>query len=116
MQRRRIQSSTRGARSIQERLRTTELELEEASRVLRRAQARVALARQTLEEFESRHWALLSMYSPEQAEERISEALKEFEPYLGSGSDSLVEEGNISESEKVDERGDQSTMTERAEL
>jgi hypothetical protein len=88
LQRKRMSESKRGAALAEERLRTIEIEMEETSRALRRAQARVALAHQSLEEFEDRHWALLSLYSPEQAKETIIEAFKEFEPYLASGAQS----------------------------
>ena len=63
----------------QDRLRQVELDLEEASRSLRRARSQVQLAREQLEEVEDRHWALLCMYNPDQAGEAVAEALQEFQ-------------------------------------
>jgi hypothetical protein len=78
-QRLKIEQSRRGGpRYGTERLRQTELEIDEASRQLRRAKKRVDIARDELEELEDRHYALLSYYSPDQANRVIGEALDEF--------------------------------------
>ncbi|KAL3920785.1 MAG: hypothetical protein SGILL_003083, partial [Bacillariaceae sp.] len=61
------QSRRGGPRYGSERLRQTELEIDEASRQLRRARKRVDIARDELAEFEDRHYAVLSYYSPDQA-------------------------------------------------
>jgi len=78
MQRRRLEESRSNARSAQERLRQIELDIDDASRVLRRARTQVQIARQQMEELQARHWALLGFYNPEQAEERVAEALNEY--------------------------------------
>jgi hypothetical protein len=60
-------------------LRQIELDVDDASRALRRARSQVRLSRQSLEALEDRHWALLSIYNPDQAEEKVTEALNEFQ-------------------------------------
>lgn len=79
LQRRQVEDSGRGARLAQERLRQIERDIDEASRVLRRARTQVQLARDQLDEFKDRHWALLSFYNPDQAEEKVREALDELQ-------------------------------------
>ena len=79
MERRRLDESRRGARLAQERLRQIELDIDDASRVLRRARSQVQLARDRLEDLKDRHWALLSFYNPNQAEQKVSEALNELQ-------------------------------------
>ena len=66
-------------RFAQEQLRQIEFELDDSSRALRRARTKVGLARQQLDKFRDRHWALLSFYNPEQAKEKVDEALNEFQ-------------------------------------
>jgi len=61
-----------------ERLRQIELEVEEASRKLRRAKTQVTRARERFDELQERHWATLSFYNPAKAGEKVSEALEEF--------------------------------------
>jgi hypothetical protein len=80
LQRRQVEDPGRGgARLAQERLRQIERDMDEASRVLRRARTQVQLARDQLDEFKDRHWALLSFYNPDQAEEKVREALDELQ-------------------------------------
>lgn len=64
-----------------EELRQIELDLDEASRTLRRARSQTQIARDQLEELKERHWALLSFYDPEQAEEMVDEALNELQQF-----------------------------------
>lgn len=78
LQRRQLEDSRANARRAQERLRQIELDIDGASRVLRRARSRVQLARDQLAELQARHWAVLGFYNPDQAEEKVAEALKEF--------------------------------------
>ncbi len=75
LQRRQLEQSRSDARLAQERLRQIELEIDDASRALRRARTRVQLARDQLEELQVRHWAVLGFYNPDQAEEKVAEAL-----------------------------------------
>ena len=80
LQRRRLeQSGRKGVSLAQERLRQIELDIDDASRVLRRARTQVEIAWNELEELKDRHWALLSFYNPDQAEQKVSEALYEFQ-------------------------------------
>ena len=80
LQRRRLeQSGRKGVSLAQERLRQIELDIDDASRVLRRARTQVEIAWNELEELKDRHWALLSSYNPDQAEQKVSEALYEFQ-------------------------------------
>jgi uncharacterized protein (DUF2461 family) len=79
LQRRRVEESRKGARLEQERLRQIELDIDDSSRVLRRARTQVQIARDQLEELKDRHWALLSFYDPDQAEGKVKEALEEFQ-------------------------------------
>lgn len=53
--------------------------MDEASRVLRRARTQVGLAREELDRFRDRHWALLSFYDPDRAQEKVEEALNELQ-------------------------------------
>ena len=78
MERRRLADARGRSRLSAERLRQAELDIEDASRVLRRARTQVQLARDQLEDLEERHWALLGTYNPSQAGEKIAEALKVF--------------------------------------
>jgi hypothetical protein len=79
LQRRQLEESRSNARGAQERLRQIELDIDGASRVLRRARTKVQLARDQLEELQARHWAVLGFYNPAQAEEMVAEALNEFQ-------------------------------------
>lgn len=78
MQRRQLEESRSNARAARERLRQIELEIDDASRALRRARTQVQLARDQLEELQGRHWAVLASYNPDQAEEQVAEALNAF--------------------------------------
>ena len=80
IERRRLASGSRQeARLAQERLRQIELDIDDASRGLRRARSQLQSARDQLEELEDRHWALLSQYNVKQAGDQITDALKELE-------------------------------------
>ena len=78
IQRRQLEDSRASARRSKERLRQIELDIDDASRVLRRARTRVRLAREQLEELQSRHWAVLGFYDPNRAGEKVEEALREY--------------------------------------
>ena len=73
-----MEESRTSARRAQERLRQVELDIDSASRVLRRARTRVQVAREQLAELQARHWAVLGFYNPDQAAEMVTEALNEF--------------------------------------
>jgi hypothetical protein len=79
LQRRRLEEQSQSARLTRERLRQIELDIDDASISLRRARSQVELARDQLMELEERHWALLSLYNADQAEELVDEALQEFQ-------------------------------------
>ena len=68
--------SNRSRRDVEE-LRQIELEIDDAYRSLRRTRARVARAREYLEEIEERHYAVMGCYNVEQASNMISEDLNE---------------------------------------
>ena len=68
-----------GAWEAQETLRQIELDIDDASRALRRAKSQTQAARDQLEELEDRHWALLSQYNIKQAGDQVSSALRELE-------------------------------------
>lgn len=55
--------------------------MDDASREVRRARTSTELAREQLERFEERHWALLRFYDPDKAEQQVEAALIE----LGEG-------------------------------
>ena len=74
-----MEESRKGVRLAQERLRQIELEIDAACRAFRRARTQVEIASDQLEELKERHWALLSFYNPNQAEEQVAEALYEFQ-------------------------------------
>lgn len=79
LERRRLEQSRKGVHLVRERLRQVELDIDDASRVLRRARTKVLMARDQLEELKDRHWAILSFYNPDQAEAKVAEALQEFQ-------------------------------------
>jgi DNA repair exonuclease SbcCD ATPase subunit len=79
LQRRRLEEQSQSVRLTRERLRQIELEIDDASISLRRARSQLELARDQLMELEERHWALLSLYNADQAEELVDEALEEFQ-------------------------------------
>lgn len=66
------------ARMLREDIRNLELDIEDASRTLRKARDQVQFAQSRLTELEDRHWALIGLYDPDQAEEKVEEALQEF--------------------------------------
>ena len=79
LQRRRLKESRKGARLAEERLRQISFDLDDAGRALRRSRTQVQIAKDRLEELQDRHWALLCYYNPDQAEEKVAEALEEFQ-------------------------------------
>jgi hypothetical protein len=79
LQRRKLEEPRGDWHVAQEELRQIEFELDDASRVLRRARTQVTLSRERLEKVQDRHWALLSFYNPNQAEEQVDAALSELE-------------------------------------
>ena len=82
---------------LREDIRNLELEVEDASRALRKARDQVQFAQDRLAELEDRHWALVSLYNPAQAEEKVEEALREFaanEPAVRVRVTDAVDNGN----------------------
>jgi len=67
------------AQRLREDIRDLELEVENASRSLRKARDQVQFAQKRLNDLENRHWALLQLYNPSQAEKEVEKALREFE-------------------------------------
>jgi hypothetical protein len=53
--------------------------MDDASMELRRARTSTELAREQLERFEERHWALLRFYDPDKAVQQVEAALLELE-------------------------------------
>jgi hypothetical protein len=103
-QRLKIEGSRRGASSVDiERLRQTELEIDDACRALRSARKRVDIARDELEELQERHYAVLSFYNPDQASMLIGEALNEFSekinPTTGSNGSSSTQVDSLTNPE-----------------
>ncbi|KAG7363329.1 hypothetical protein IV203_026689 [Nitzschia inconspicua] len=78
-----------------EELRAIELEIDDASRALRRARKQVDLAKEELQELEDRHYAVLSYYNPDQAAKLVGDALNEFSGQVVSSS-SIPEDVNNS--------------------
>ena len=79
VKKRRLASSKQEARLLREDIRTLELEIEDASRALRKARAQVQFAQDRLSELEERNWAVLSQYNMAQAEEAVAQAIRELE-------------------------------------
>ena len=77
MQRRKLRNSGSDTFILEEQLRQIEFEMDDASRELRRARRSTELAKEQLERFEERHWALLRFYDPEKAEQQVEAALLE---------------------------------------
>ena len=85
------------ARMLREEIRNLELDVEDASRTLRKARDQVQFAQDRLAELEDRHWALVGLYNPDQAEEKVEEALREFaanEPALRGRIPDVIDRGN----------------------
>ena len=82
---------------LREEIRNLELDVEDASRTLRKARDQVQFAQDRLAELEDRHWALVGLYNPDQAEEKVEEALREFaanEPAVRGRIADVVDRGN----------------------
>jgi len=79
LERKRLRESRISMRAIQDRLRRIDRKVEDAARALRYASAQLQTARDELSELEARHWAVLSFYDPDAAEEGVMEALRELE-------------------------------------
>jgi len=67
---------SRSRRDVEE-LRQIELDIDDASRALRRSRTRVDRARENLEELEERHHAVMSCYNIDQASKLVGEGLNE---------------------------------------
>lgn len=76
---RRLAVNKREAKMLREDIRELELEIDDASRGLRKARSLVEYAKKQLSELQDRHWAILSLYNPAKAGEEVEEALREFE-------------------------------------
>jgi hypothetical protein len=79
LEKKRLRSTVREARTLQESIRQLDFEIQESSRALRYAQSRLKMAQNELTALERRHWAVLSFYNPVQVEEAVQEAIREFE-------------------------------------
>ena len=79
--RRKLRTSAIDPFLVQEQLRQIEFEIDDASIGLRRARTSTEFAREQLERFEERHWALLRFYDPDKAVQEVEAALLE----LGEG-------------------------------
>jgi len=79
LQRKRLAKGRQDPRFLQARLRQIELEIDDAARALRRAQSQVQAARDQLAALEDRHWAVLSLFSADRAQEEIVDAFRELE-------------------------------------
>lgn len=82
--------------------------MDDASRELRRARTSTEIAREQLERFEERHWALLRFYNPDQAKQQVQAALLELEerepaarmPNSGNFVESVEANGSGNSSQK----------------
>jgi hypothetical protein len=79
LERKRLRRSRQDPRVIQDKLRKIDRKVDDAGRALRYAQNVLQEIRDNLAELEARHWAVLSFYSPDLAEESVSDAIREFE-------------------------------------
>lgn len=84
---------------MREEIRRIELEIEDAARSLRKARNQVQFAKEKLVELEDRHWAILGLYNPTQAEENVANALRELEENEPAARLSKRENTNRNESE-----------------
>ena len=83
-----LDESPRGAsrRDVEE-LRQIDLDIDDASRDLRRSRTRVDRARENLEELEERHHAIMSCYNIDQASKLVGEGLDEIsKPFEGAST------------------------------
>jgi hypothetical protein len=62
------------------RIRQIQFDLDDASRILRRAQLEEATAREQLQELQDKHWAILSLYDADKASRIVDESLRDFPP------------------------------------
>jgi hypothetical protein len=79
LEKKRLRSTVREARMLQESIRQLDFEVQESSRALRYAQSRLEISQSELAALERRHWAVLSFYNPAQVEEAVQDAIREFE-------------------------------------
>lgn len=79
LERKRLRVDRRDYREVQERIRQLDRKVEDTSRRLRYALIKVDQAKSELSELEARHWAVLSFYDPNKAEQEIDAALRELE-------------------------------------
>jgi hypothetical protein len=79
LERKRLRRSRQDPRVIQDKLRRIDREVDDAARALRYTQNVLQKIRDDLSELEARHWAVLSFYSPDLAEESVLDAIRELE-------------------------------------
>jgi len=79
VKKRQLAASKQEERRLREEIRELDLEVEDAARALRKARSQVQFAQDRLSELENRHYAILSLYSPAQAEEGVAQAIRELE-------------------------------------
>lgn len=79
LKKKRLTSNKREARLLREDIRDLELDIDDAARALRKSRSQVQYAKDRLAELEDRHWAVLSLYDPVQAQEGVAQALQELE-------------------------------------
>jgi hypothetical protein len=79
LDKKRLSRNRQDPRVVQDKLRRIDRKVDDAARSLRYTQNVAKMAQEDLVDLESRHWAVLSCYSPGLAEETIAEALRELE-------------------------------------
>lgn len=79
LERKRLRRSRQDPKVIQDKLRRIDRKVDDAARALRYAQSVLQTVRDDLSELSARHWAVLSFYSPDLAEESVMDAIRELE-------------------------------------
>ena len=79
LERKRLRRSRMEVSKIQNRLRKIDRKVDDAARALRLAKTKLQRAQDDLSNLETRHWAVLSFYNADKAEQGVSEALRELE-------------------------------------
>jgi hypothetical protein len=79
LERKRLRRSRQDPRVIQDKLRRIDRKVDDAARALRYAQNVLQMIRDDISELKARHWAVLSFYSPDLAEESVKDAIRELE-------------------------------------
>ena len=99
-----MNESRQGARLAEERLRQINIDLDDAGRALRRSRTQVQIAKDRLEELQARHWALLCFYDPDQAEEKVAEALEEFQKLEPAARLDSIASQSVQSTELIDDK------------